>query len=219
MAPGRWRRQRGITLLEVLASIVVLALGLLGILGVQMRTLADTQTSVRRAQAIRLIEDLSERIRANPNALPTGVLSQYLVSWDDADDPGDCDTAASGCASANLASQQIKAWKQSVKNNLPGGNAMTFIPPTSQQQLGVLVSWRQNERDAAADYTGVFSGTATATATDATDANCQEGRTCHLQFISVTGRCPVDASSGASLVFCSAGIATLPAVAPPDAPP
>ena len=53
--------QRGISLIESLVAIVVMALGILGILGVQMRTLADTQSGVRRAQAIRLIEDLSER--------------------------------------------------------------------------------------------------------------------------------------------------------------
>ena len=35
-----------------------------------MRTLADTSTSLRRAQAIRLIEDLGERMRTNPSARP-----------------------------------------------------------------------------------------------------------------------------------------------------
>jgi type IV pilus assembly protein PilV len=60
------RRQRGISLIESLIAIVVTALGILGILGVQMRTLSDTSTTVRRAQAIRLIEDLGERMRVNP---------------------------------------------------------------------------------------------------------------------------------------------------------
>ena len=67
----RSRIQRGVTLIESLVAIVVMALGILGILGVQMRTLTDTQTSVRRAQAIRLIEDMGERMKANPSALPT----------------------------------------------------------------------------------------------------------------------------------------------------
>ena len=61
--------QRGITLIESLVAIVIAALGILGILGMQMRTLTDTQTSVRRAQAIRLIDDLSERIKVCPNSL------------------------------------------------------------------------------------------------------------------------------------------------------
>ena len=67
--PAAARRHRGISLIESLIAIVVMALGILGILGVQMRTLSDTSTTVRRAQAIRLIEDLSERMKVNPNAL------------------------------------------------------------------------------------------------------------------------------------------------------
>ena len=71
--------QRGITLLESLVAIVVMALGILGILGVQMRTLSDTQTGVRRAQAIRLIEDMGERMKANPSALAN--LSSYVSNF------------------------------------------------------------------------------------------------------------------------------------------
>ena len=73
------RRQRGITLIESLVAIVVAALGILGIVGVQMRTLADTSTSLRRAQAIRLIEDLGERMRTNPSALAN--LNTYVANF------------------------------------------------------------------------------------------------------------------------------------------
>ena len=73
------RRQRGITLIESLVAIVVAALGILGIVGVQMRTLTDTSSTVRRAQAIRLIEDLSERMKVNPNAIAT--LDNYLTTF------------------------------------------------------------------------------------------------------------------------------------------
>ena len=38
----RSRIQRGITLIESLVAVAVMALGILGILGVQMRTLTDT---------------------------------------------------------------------------------------------------------------------------------------------------------------------------------
>ena len=44
---------QGFALLEALVALLVVALGLLGILGLQMRTLADTQNGVRQAQAIR----------------------------------------------------------------------------------------------------------------------------------------------------------------------
>lgn len=200
------RRERGVALLEVLASIAVLALGVLGILVMQIRTLADTQTSVRRAQAVRLIEDLSERLHANPNTLNANVLANYVIAWGPAADPGAC-AADPGCAPKDLAADQIRAWKQNVAQNLPSGDAMTFLAP-SGTQLGVLVSWRQNERSLETDYVDAFNST---TSVSNTDVKCQEGRTCHLQFISATGRCSADALSDAS--FCPSGVASLPATA------
>ena len=41
------RRAKGFTLIETLVATVVTALGVLGILSLQMRTLADTQSGVR----------------------------------------------------------------------------------------------------------------------------------------------------------------------------
>ena len=79
MQNTRQHRQRGITLIESLVAIVVASLGILGILGVQMRTLTDTQTSVRRAQAMRLIEDLSERMKVHPNAM--GSINSCTIGW------------------------------------------------------------------------------------------------------------------------------------------
>ena len=49
------KRQHGISLIESLIALIVTALGILGVVGVQMRTLTDTSSTVRRAQAIRLI--------------------------------------------------------------------------------------------------------------------------------------------------------------------
>ena len=73
------KRQHGISLIESLIALIVTALGILGIVGVQMRTLTDTSSTVRRAQAIRLIEDLSERMKVNPNAV--AVQDSYLTTF------------------------------------------------------------------------------------------------------------------------------------------
>ena len=116
--------QRGITLLESLVAIVVMALGILGILGVQMRTLTNTQTSLYRAQAIRLIEDLNERMMANPNAFLN--TNNYLTTW--AEEPEvntQCNDAA--CDSANLSQFDFAQWKTQVASTFPHGNASGFI--------------------------------------------------------------------------------------------
>lgn len=138
--------QRGITLFESLVAIVVMALGILGILGVQMRTLSDTQTGVRRAQAIRLIEDMGERMKANPSALAN--LSSYVSNFAASPTVPSC---ASGCTAANLATYDVAVWKRTVRESLPLGKASIFVAPGeadgNRRQLGVIVAWRENERD------------------------------------------------------------------------
>lgn len=191
-------RQNGFSLIESLVAIVIMALGILGILGVQMRTLADTQNGVRRAQAIRLIEDLSERIKVNPNALASAVISTYFVST-----PGPmaappaCTTA---CTATQLAQHDIARWKSSVINTLPLGDAIVFgvddeTDPNNRRQLGILISWRQNEKDSSAAYTTPFTPDTTG---PVSLKSCPANRICHLQYIQVTSRCQVDLAGGAS---------------------
>lgn len=192
------RRQRGVTLLESMIAIVLVALGVLGILGMQLRTLADTQTAVRRAQAIRLIEDLGERIKANPTSLTAAVLANYAAAG--SDPPPDC---ASGCGPAAMALADIAQWKANVAATMPLGEATVFVVAPGattnvRPQLGVMVAWRENERqreDATAAenlaYKAPFA-TATVTtgaSTGTTSVSCPADRICHLQYLQPTLRC------------------------------
>ena len=195
--------QRGITLLESLVAIVVMALGILGILGVQMRTLSDTQTGVRRAQAIRLIEDMGERMKANPSALAN--LSSYVSNFAASPTVPSC---ASGCTAANLATYDVAVWKRTVRENLPLGKASIFVAPGetngNRRQLGVIVAWRENERDGmsttdkAAINATLTAGAGTDTATNA----CPADHTCHLQYIIAPSRCAPYSPGGVTTYYC-----------------
>ncbi|MDA8127779.1 MAG: type IV pilus modification protein PilV [Betaproteobacteria bacterium] len=59
------RRQRGTSLIEVLVTIVILAIGLLGLAGLQSRLQASEMESYQRAQALVLLNDMASRIEAN----------------------------------------------------------------------------------------------------------------------------------------------------------
>ena len=195
--------QRGITLLESLVAIVVMALGILGILGVQMRTLSDTQTGVRRAQAIRLIEDMGERMKANPSALAN--LSSYVSNFAASPTVPSC---ASGCTAANLATYDVAVWKRTVRESLPLGKASIFVAPGeadgNRRQLGVIVAWRENERDGmsttdkAAINATLTAGAGTDTATNA----CPADHTCHLQYLVAPSRCAPYAPGGVIVYYC-----------------
>jgi type IV pilus assembly protein PilV len=201
-------RQRGISLLESMVAIVVMALGVLGILGVQLRTLADTQTSVRRAQAVRLIEDLSERIKVSPDGL--GNLGSYASAWGAV--TGVIPTCAAGCTAADLARHDIDVWKKNVTATMPLGDASLFVVAdetvaANRRQLGVMISWRFSERehklaDGTDDgaYTAAFAPASTGTAA----VSCPVDRVCHLQYIQPTSRCTPYTLGGAlnPQVFC-----------------
>ena len=201
------KRQRGITLIESMVALVIAALGILGILGVQMRTLSDTSTTVRRAQAIRLIDDLGERMRTNPNAMVN--LGSYVSNFATNPTVGSC---ASGCDHAALAAYDLAVWKQAVRNSLPLGQAEIFIPPAEagvaaaqRRQLGVMIAWRENEGDGRKtddiDATKVRDNSGTLT--DGATLACPADRICHLQYIPVPARCAPYAPGGnAPMYYC-----------------
>lgn len=211
--------QKGITLIESLVAIVVTALGILGILGVQMRTLTDTSTTARRAQAVRLIEDFSERLKSNPNALAN--INSYISDFSDSPAITSC---AAGCDNSELITHELAKWKNSVRNQLPLGQASIFTPPAEdglaagqRRQLGILIAWRENEREISSitdkkdyqksmDATKILKEDGSLVAgggTDKTTNACPDNATCHLQYISVPARCaPFAPGGGTPIYYC-----------------
>mgnify|MGYP003600085087 FL=1 len=201
------KRQRGITLIESMVALVIAALGILGILGVQMRTLSDTSTTVRRAQAIRLIDDLGERMRTNPNAMVN--LGSYVSNFATNPAVGSC---ASGCDHAALAAYDLAVWKQAVRNSLPLGQAEIFIPPAEagvaaaqRRQLGVMIAWRENEGDGrkTVDIDATKVRDNSGNLTNGAALACPANSICHLQYIPVPARCAPYAPGGnAPMYYC-----------------
>jgi len=59
------QRHAGISLVEVLVSIVILMIGLLGLAGLQSRAFTTQMESYQRSQALILLQDMAARIDAN----------------------------------------------------------------------------------------------------------------------------------------------------------
>jgi len=201
----RSQHQRGVTLIESMVALVVAALGVLGIVGVQMRTLNDTRAGVSRGYAIHLIEDLAERVQNNPDALNN--LEAYTA---ESPTPStDCTTAA--CDPAALATFDTKEWQDNVSAALPNGKAIVFIPNGGGRQLGVLIGWRekiysQSGKDLSADTANLNAELAKIIPTGTKDsANkdiaCPANMICHLQYIQPTQRC-TPWSIGGNALYC-----------------
>jgi type IV pilus assembly protein PilV len=64
-SPRAARRARGFSMIEVLVAIVIIAFGLLGIAGLQVRLQASEVEAYQRSQAMLLLADLKSRMTAN----------------------------------------------------------------------------------------------------------------------------------------------------------
>ena len=118
--------QAGFTLLEALISFMVLAIGLLGLAGLQIQGMRYNQEAYARSQATFLAYDMLERVRLNrANAL------DYV-----GDDPGGvCDAANNGTA----LNDRI-CWHDAIGNTIAGANGtIAFNPATNL--VTITVRW------------------------------------------------------------------------------
>ena len=63
-------RQRGISMVEALVALVVIAVGMLGIAGLYLSSLQASRSAKLRSYAVELAGSIADRIRANRDAGP-----------------------------------------------------------------------------------------------------------------------------------------------------
>lgn len=185
--------QRGVSLIEALVALLVLALGIMGMAGIQTRTLVESRATNSRAVALQMADDLLDRMQANTVIRTTPpATSPYLAAWGAATAaPVDCFTAS--CNGAQLAAFDLVQWKASLAQVLPGGDARVFQSNTDNAQFGVLIGWTETQAKNQGEATGAQATLFTnAIATrDATNAvgtgvagiTCPAGLICHLVYI------------------------------------
>ena len=67
---ARRRQQTGVTMIEVLITLVIVVFGLLGLIGMQAAAQQAALESYQRAQALVLLNDMVDRINANRQTAP-----------------------------------------------------------------------------------------------------------------------------------------------------
>jgi type IV pilus assembly protein PilV len=128
-------REAGFGLIEVLAAVLVLAVGVVGFAALQMRAVQTSGDSYYRTQAMSIAQDLAERARTNTNQIAT-----YLTAatWTSALAPTDC--MANNCTANQMAIFDAASVRTSATTLLPQG-----LVRMEACQKGVLnciyVSW------------------------------------------------------------------------------
>ncbi|AZZ94363.1 type IV pilus modification protein PilV [Hahella sp. KA22] len=109
-------RQSGFTMIEILVAVVILAIGLLGVAGLQTLSVKASTNSSARSQAIYLANDMADRIRANLQGRKD---SNYDAITGDAKKAA-CLTST-GCSAADMAANDKAEWLEELSNRLPNG--------------------------------------------------------------------------------------------------
>lgn len=181
------RKHRGVSMIEALVALVVLALGVMGLAGIQTRTLIDSRSTNERAIAVRMAEDLNERMQVNTDvkfATPALNPNPYVITWGAAATPTDC--YANSCTGTQLAGFDIAQWKSTLSQLLPGGDARVFRSNTDTNQFGILIGWnarlaRNQDETTGADLTAFTAPFAVNTGV--TGVDCPADLICHLVYI------------------------------------
>jgi len=125
-------RARGFSLIEVLVSIVVLSIGLLGLAALQVSGLRVGQSSFYRAQAAQYATDMADRLRANAGEARTCELA--------------LDETPTG---ATMCDRDLAEWRARLLA-LPGGNGAVDVD-IATNLVTITVQWDDSRGGGAAD--------------------------------------------------------------------
>ncbi|NOX10044.1 MAG: type IV pilus modification protein PilV [Gammaproteobacteria bacterium] len=116
---------------EVLVTVVILSIGLLGIAGLQATALRNNHSAYLRTQATLLSYDIADRMRANMSAVNGGSYNTPAAA-----SVASCSTVA-GCSSDQMAQNDAWQWRQEVASLLPKGVGIVCLDSSPDDGTGV----------------------------------------------------------------------------------
>jgi type IV pilus assembly protein PilV len=126
-------RESGFSLLEVLITIVILAIGLLGMAGLTAASIRNNHGSYHRTQAVWLAYDIADRMRANRQKALEG---DYNTQLGDAEPGG-----------ASVSDGDLGQWKAAL-SALPEGDGAVNV--NNDGQVTITVQWNETRAAGAA---------------------------------------------------------------------
>ena len=123
------RGSQGMTLIEVLVTLVIISVGLLGVAALQLTTVRSNYDAFVRSQAAVLAGDMLDRIRSNRAAALVATGNPYVTGFGDA-------TPGTGTPAAT----DITQWKQMLSSQLPAGQGAIAIDPI-RRIVTISIQW------------------------------------------------------------------------------
>lgn len=127
---------RGVTLVEILVTVVIISVGLLGVAALHTISLRNGQYAHTRSQASAFAVDILDRMRANPVIANGGAYDIALG-------------APAPATPATLAERDLKAWKDAIKAALANGDgAVARDTVGGRRVFKITIQWGEHGEDA-----------------------------------------------------------------------
>ncbi|MEJ2603389.1 MAG: type IV pilus modification protein PilV [Gammaproteobacteria bacterium] len=164
-------RQNGFSMVEALITVLIFAIGLLSVAGLQAVAKRSVYESAQRTTAAQLGNALLEKMRANPRALATYVTAGTLGGGSLGAAPAPCDDPLDPCSADQLARVDLWRWEQQLDglNSLVDGQAAGGLLTPSACIRGPVDG-------SAGMYTLVVAWQGSATQTNEVNDACGAGR-------------------------------------------
>ena len=124
------RHARGFTLTEILVTLVIISVGLLGVAGLHSMSLRNNFDALIRSHASALADEIADRMRTNRTRALAG---DYNI---------DVGVTRTGTA---LADADLIAWKQRLTAQLPNGDGSVALAAAPSRLVTITIQW--GERD------------------------------------------------------------------------
>lgn len=126
-------KDQGFSMIEVLVTMLIIALALLGAAGLQASAMKAGVGAKFRNQAVFLVDDLVERMEANRAQAASGVYVTGLTTTTN------CVTSA--CTPDTLAAYDVRTWASAVAAVLPSGTATVAASGVNPSTYTITVNW------------------------------------------------------------------------------
>lgn len=145
---ARRKNQSGFGLIEALVAIVVLAFGLLAVVGVQLEALRGNQQAAQSAVAASLVRDYQDMMIVMPSlqlsstTVTTNITQNVYTSINGS--AAECKGATANCTTSQFTDFQIAEWINRVSTALPEGKATVCLDSSYKETSGTakgLYKW------------------------------------------------------------------------------
>lgn len=144
------RIEAGFSLIEVLVTLVVVAVGLLGLAKMQAASISNTQVSRVRSLIALQAGSLASAMHGNRNfwAQKGAAAVTFTASGNVVTDPagvlnGTQDCVSNACTPAQLAADDVRTWVSNLNRQFPGYQAAVNCTATEPVNCNITLTWTE----------------------------------------------------------------------------